>query len=228
MKALSKATAWDNAEGFDEVSAHTFNAVFGLSTVFLMAVYAAFISMFLTAKLTTMEIILLCVVAFGGCFVAAIDSIGAKLVGGIMVAGGLGAITGPFVNQYKVASVLDVALETVLLVLILGFIGWIVPKSLENWGPLLLTWLLALIVVQILAPITYVILGLPLKGLTHTLDWVGIIIFSGFVVFDFNRAQRVPKTIENAIWCGTSVFLDVANLFIRILELTGQLKTGDD
>jgi uncharacterized protein len=57
-------------------------------------------------------------------------------------------------------------------------------------------------------------------------DWFGVILFSGYIVYDFNRAQFVPKTVEHGIEIGVAIFLDAVNLFIRLLELFGM--SSDD
>jgi FtsH-binding integral membrane protein len=49
-----------------------------------------------------------------------------------------------------------------------------------------------------------------------------VLLFSGYIVYDFNRAQFVTKTPGNAICVGVAIFLDVVNLFIRLLALFGQ------
>jgi FtsH-binding integral membrane protein len=229
MSLFANATVWEqNARGRDEISASTFNAVLGITTLFSMAIYAFFIAINLHTVITTGFLIVSLVAAFGGLFVALADSIGVKMIGCALTAGGLGAITGPYVAHFKMASVLEIAFATVVLTAILGAIGWLWPSSLESWGTILFNWLIALIVMQIFAPMIYIAMGLPVKGVLHALDWIGVIIFSGYVIFDFNRAQEIPKTTENAIWCGLSVFLDIANLFIRLLELFGQTSSSDD
>lgn len=234
MALLPSNKVWDQPKfrygvtTYDDIGEGTFNLIFALTTMFGMAVYGVFIALFLTVKLTTLPIIALVVVAFAGCFVACSDIIPFKAIGLAMIAGGLGAVTGPYVNQFKLASVTEIAGATVLMTLILGAIGWIYPKSFASWGTSLFVLLIALLVLLIFAPIVYSALGLPLKGLMHALDWVGIILFSAYLLYDFNRARDLPKSVDNAMDCGISVFLDVANIFVRLLELFGVMKTGSD
>lgn len=47
-------------------------------------------------------------------------------------------------------------------------------------------------------------------------------LFSAFIVFDFNRAMRIPKTFLNAFDVGIQIYLDMINLFIRMLEIFGK------
>jgi len=52
------------------------------------------------------------------------------------------------------------------------------------------------------------------NSLTIT-DWFGVVLFSGYILYDFNRAQFVTKTFSNGAQVGVAIFLDVINLFIR-------------
>lgn len=205
-----------------EISANAFNLIFALTTVYGMIMYGALAAFCQNAHFNIWSTIGIIIVTFAGCFVAASEVPVMNLLGLSMISGGLGAISGPFIAQYKVASVVEIAAMTVIITLILGAIGTLYPKSLENWGMLLFSLLLALIVAQIVFPLMYALAGLPLTGLRTMLDWAGVLLFSAYIVYDFNRAQFVEKTVDNAMDCGISVFLDIANLFIRLLELFGQ------
>ena len=205
----------------DTIDARTFNLIFALTTIYGMFAYGVMAAFCQNVHFNIWGALGVFVVAMAGCFVAASEAPIMNLLGLSMIAGGLGALSGPFIAQYKVASVVEIAAMTILITAILGAVGTLYPKSLENWGTLLFTFLIALIVAQIIFPLLYALAGLPLQGLRTLLDWVGVVLFSGYIVYDFNRAQFVAKTVDNAMDCGISVFLDIANLFIRLLELFG-------
>jgi FtsH-binding integral membrane protein len=52
--------------------------------------------------------------------------------------------------------------------------------------------------------------------------WIGAIIFSLYIGFDFARSQKYPKTVDNAVDCAVDIYLDIINLFIRILRILGK------
>ena len=56
------------------------------------------------------------------------------------------------------------------------------------------------------------------------LDWLGLLLFGAFVVFDLNRAIRIPYTMDNAVDSAMAIYLDFINIFIRLLSLMGQKK----
>ncbi len=53
-------------------------------------------------------------------------------------------------------------------------------------------------------------------------DWLFVILFSGYVGYDVAKSQAYPKTLDNAIDSALDIYLDVINLFIRILSILGR------
>ena len=54
------------------------------------------------------------------------------------------------------------------------------------------------------------------------MDYIVALIFCGFIGFDWAKAQVFPKTLDNAVDSAADIYVDVANLFIRILAITGK------
>jgi FtsH-binding integral membrane protein len=135
----------------------------------------------------------------------------------------LGAISGPFVAQYSAASALKFFSITGIITLSLGLVGIIIPRNLQFMGSILMTGLTLLIIAQF-GTLFFALIGFPVGTAMHVLDWVGVILFSAFLIFDFNRAYRIPYTVENAFTAGITIYLDFINLFIRLLSLFGEKK----
>ena len=55
-------------------------------------------------------------------------------------------------------------------------------------------------------------------------DWGFVVIFSGYIGFDWARANALPKTFDNAVDSAASLYLDIINLFIRILSILGRQR----
>jgi FtsH-binding integral membrane protein len=51
------------------------------------------------------------------------------------------------------------------------------------------------------------------------LDGLFVLIFSGYIGYDWARANQLPKTLDNAIDASAALYLDIVNLFLRILRL---------
>jgi FtsH-binding integral membrane protein len=53
-------------------------------------------------------------------------------------------------------------------------------------------------------------------------DWIFVVIFSGYIGYDWVRAQMVPKTVDNAIDCAAALYVDIAILFLRLVRIFGR------
>ena len=64
-------------------------------------------------------------------------------------------------------------------------------------------------------------LGLMLfgMGVPTIVDGLFVLIFSGYIGYDWARANRLPKTLDNAIDSAAALYLDIINLFLRLLRL---------
>jgi FtsH-binding integral membrane protein len=149
-----------------------------------------------------------------------------SFLGYMLVAIPFGLMLGPVVAQYTTASVVKVFFITTIIVAVLGVVGAVIPDNLEGFGSWLLAALLVLLVGYFIVPIAGYI-GFNIGGALTVLDWVGVVIFSGMVVFDWNRAMHLPRTADNAIDSALAVYLDWFNIFIRLLSLTGQRTSND-
>lgn len=160
-------------------------------------------------------------VAIGGAVLAhANDDPTTSIIGGFICAGAMGAMCGPLIALYEVGSVVQAFGISAGIVLLTGFIGAVMPKDLSMWGAPLFAGLLGLIVLYLVAPFLG-FLGLDYKLTITILDIAGILLFSAIMVYDLNMAQRLDKTLNNAIDVAVNVFLNFANIFIRVLSLMG-------
>ncbi len=53
-------------------------------------------------------------------------------------------------------------------------------------------------------------------------DWAVAAIFSLYIGYDIYRSQQFPKTMDNAVDSALDIYMDIANLFIRILSILGR------
>lgn len=146
-----------------------------------------------------------------------------SLLGYSLVVVPMGLVLGPVIAMYTAASVVKIFCVTTGMVVVLGTIGAIYPKSLESWGIFLIGGLIALILGQFGVMIAGAF-GVNIGGAMTVLDWIGVGLFSLLVIFDLNRAMRVERTHDNAIDCAVGIYLDFLNIFIRLLSLFGQRK----
>lgn len=89
----------------------------------------------------------------------------------------------------------------------------IYPQFFSKLGGILLGLLIGLIITELL---------LMLFRIPQIITaWIGAIIFSLYIGYDFWKSQEYPKTVDNAIDSALDIYLDIINLFIKILEILG-------
>lgn len=91
------------------------------------------------------------------------------------------------------------------------------PEWCERFGPLLLPCLIGMVVAELIC--------LLLKFDHSIYAWLGAILFSLYIAYDIYRSQQFACTVDNAVDCAVDIYLDIANLFLRILEILGRSKS---
>jgi modulator of FtsH protease len=128
----------------------------------------------------------------------------------------LGLGLGPVINAYAKAdpaAVWQAAGATGAFVAALGSIGYATRRDLSSWARGLFWALLALIVFGIVA----IFVSIPHADVIYAV--AGLVIFGGYTVFDFNRLRRAG--LEDAVPLAASIFLDILNVFLLLLQLFG-------
>jgi FtsH-binding integral membrane protein len=128
----------------------------------------------------------------------------------------LGAAVGPVLRQYaetQPAVLWQAAGSTAAFVGGLGALGYATRRDLSVYARALFFALLALIVFGIVA----IFVAIPHANIIYAV--LGLVIFGGFSVIDFNRLRRASH--ELAVPIAASIFLDVFNVFLFFLQLFG-------
>lgn len=59
------------------------------------------------------------------------------------------------------------------------------------------------------------------------LDWIIVTIMSLYVGYDWARANALQKTTHNAIVVSASLYLDIVNIFLRLVRILSRSKRSD-
>lgn len=224
--AVSSDRVWSRASNDHAMSKNLFFLMISFWTTLGIASSAIAANMAIAAHLPLgwMLTIGVLVVSLVGVTIAmASDNPVFSLLGYAMVTIPFGLLLGPVVTHYTSASVVKVLLVSGGMTATLGLVGAVLPDSLDSWGGPLFGGISVLLLGLFIIPIAGAF-GLPIEGALRFWDWVGVVLFSGYLIYDFNRAARVQRTHDNAIDVALAVYLDFANIFIRLLELTGVKK----
>jgi modulator of FtsH protease len=128
----------------------------------------------------------------------------------------LGLAVAPVIADYTEAdpaALWQSAGVTSAFVAALGIYGYATRWDLSSWARFLFWALLALIVFGIVAILVSIPAGNVIYGVA------GLAIFGGFTIIDFNRLRHGDDT--SAVSIAASIFLDVFNIFLLVLDLFG-------
>ena len=126
-----------------------------------------------------------------------------------------GLVINVVVSQYDPFIVVDAMRITGFVTLIMMVLGSLFPQFFEKIIGALTTALLAVIVVELVE--------IFILGIHHDIiDWIVALIFCGYIGYDWGRANGIPKTVDNAVDSAAALYMDIINLFIRILRILGR------
>jgi len=54
------------------------------------------------------------------------------------------------------------------------------------------------------------------------MDWIVAAIFCGYIGYDWGKASALPKTVDNAVDSAAALYMDIINLFLRVLSIIGK------
>ena len=137
-----------------------------------------------------------------------------------------GITTYPIVSHYVStigANVVIMALGTTTIVFAgLAVYATTTKRDLSFLGGMLMAALLALIVIGIFNIIW------PISSTAMlAYSFIGVLVFSGYVLYDFNRMKHYGVTAEQVPLMALNLYLDFVNLFINILRIFGILSSKD-
>ena len=141
-----------------------------------------------------------------------------QLATGLLFGMGLfiGLAVAPVIAYYAKANpsaVWQAAGATAAFVVALGSFGYATRRDLSSWARTLFWALLALIVFGVVA----LFVSIPHANVIYCV--LGLVIFGGFTIFDFNRLRRANTA--NAVPIAAGIFLDIFNVFLLLLRLFG-------
>lgn len=102
----------------------------------------------------------------------------------------------------------------------LGMYAWTTRRNLSRLGPFLFIGLITLVVASIFS------LFLSFGWLSWLISVGGVVIFSGYILYDVQRIKFTQNTLSAAILLTVSLYLDIINLFLSILRILSLLGGG--
>jgi len=128
-----------------------------------------------------------------------------------------GLVINLVVYNYSQTLVVQAVQITGAVTLSMMILGTLFPAFFRRIASALTISLLLVIVWELVATFVF-------KKVIGILDWIVVLIFSGYIGVDWGRANQIPKTVDNAIDSAAALYMDIINLFLRILRILGRRK----
>ena len=207
-----------------ELSRRAYNAVIGGVLVVGLMINAAMAQYLPASAFEIMGtypwavIIGFLVVAFGSVFVIyKSDNPAVSFLGFIVLSAAFGYLVAAAVQSYTETTVTRAFMLTAAISLAMVVAATIAPGIFAKMG----SALIAALVITLIAEIATIIF-------THSdpiaFDYIFVVIFSLYIGYDWQKAQVYPPTLDNAVDSAADIYVDIVNLFIRLLAILGRDK----
>jgi FtsH-binding integral membrane protein len=207
----------EQASAGTRISANMYNLVIGLTLCWGFLINWLMIKSIPYESIANINIFLL----FGGYFASCIFGIylfkssGSPVVSFIgynFVVIPFGIIINLIVSHYNPDIVLSAVKVTGMVTFLMMMMGTIFPAFFQKISGGLSVALITVIIVEMIEVFIF-------KTHHGIMDWIVVLIFCGYIGFDWSRANMIPRTVDNAIDSAASLYMDIINLFIRILSI---------
>lgn len=128
-----------------------------------------------------------------------------------------GTVINLVVYNYDQSLVMDAVRVTALVTVVMMTLGSLFPLFFDRISGALTVALLAVIIIELIEIFIF-------KVHHGILDWIVAVIFCGYIGYDWGRANRIPRTVDNAVDSAASLYMDIINLFLRILRIMGRRR----
>ena len=218
---LSTETVWNRRETTDEIiSDSTYNLTIGMVLMWGFAINFLMVEnidpapiMAFQASSPWMFLGLYFVSIIAGTMIySKSDNPAISFVGYNFLVLPLGIVLVAMLPAFDSSVIARAFMATVCITGIMMMLGAAYPKAFLSIGRALFFALIA----TILAEVGLMIFTGSVPGI---FDWIVVMIFAGYIGYDWARAQALPKTYDNAVDCAASLYVDIVILFMRLLRL---------
>lgn len=128
-----------------------------------------------------------------------------------------GLVVNLVVSRYEPTLVLEAIRITAGVTVVMTILGALYPLFFRKLSVAMMVMLLAVIVVELVQIYVF--------NIHHIgIDFAVAIIFCGYIAYDWGRANQIPKTIDNAVDSAAALYMDIINLFLRVLRILGRRR----
>ena len=201
------------------VTDRTYNLIIGL--VVLWGLLVNFLMCRLLAvQILSMNYLVVLIAYFAGSLAGMFivyrsPSAAVSFLGFTLLAVAMGLLLTFFLSLYSAQSILLAIRVTGAVTCVMLILSLLWPHFFLSLGRTLLVALIACVVIQL-------VFGLLFRVSMGWMDWVVALIFCGYIGYDWAKAQLYPRTVDNAVDSAADIYVDIINLFVRVLSIVGR------
>ncbi|MBO4484811.1 MAG: US12 family protein [Lachnospiraceae bacterium] len=142
------------------------------------------------------------------------DNAMVSFIGYNMIVLPIGLVVSTVVELYggvQSTVVAEAFLITMCVTAVMALFAVTKPDLVATIGGILFPCLIGLIIAEVVV----LLLGYN----NNIFSWIGAALFSLYIAYDIYRSQQFTKTVDNAVDCAVDIYLDITNLFLRILRI---------
>ncbi|MEO2007878.1 MAG: Bax inhibitor-1 family protein [Pirellulaceae bacterium] len=128
-----------------------------------------------------------------------------------------GLIVNLVVSRYDPQLVQEAMVITGGVTGLMMILGSMFPQFFQRIAGALTIALISVIIIELIAIFFF-------GGSPAIIDWIVVLIFCGYIGYDWGRANQIPKTYDNAVDSAAALYMDIINLFLRILRILGRSR----
>ncbi len=203
-----------------EISAHLYNAIIGITLLIGFAINYVMVKFIPVELIASINPWIFFIGYFACCFAGIAlftksDNPPVSFLGYLLVVTPFGLIINLVVNRYDPEVVANAIQATGIITFIMMLLGTMYPGFFKSIARGLFIALLCTIVVELVMVFVF--------STHHTIiDWAVVLIFCGYIGYDWARANSIPKTVDNAIDSAAALYMDIINLFLRLVRILGR------
>ena len=157
------------------------------------------------------------VLVLAGSAMIAKGSAALSFVGYNLIAAPIGVLVCLCLDGVPVSVVKSAVLVTAIVTLSLMILSSIFPAFFLSMGRVLGISLLVALAAELISTFLF-------HTYSMIYEWVFVGIFSLYIGYDWARANTCACTVDNAVDLAASLYLDIINLFLRILQIMSKRK----
>lgn len=211
-------------EGETEISERSFNLIIGgvllwgfLLNYLMVTLFGAQISRMMAGMNPVLFLVGYFLLVILGSVLLSKDSPVLSFIGYNLIALPIGVVVCACVTGVPVSIVKSAVLVTAIVTLSFMILATVFPGFFLSMGRALGVGLLVAIVAEVVSMLIF-------RTVSSMFEWVFVAIFSLYIGYDWARANTCARTVDNAIDLAANLYLDIINLFLRILEIMSRRK----